>query len=796
MPPASAPPDWPSASRPSLVHNDEPPLHATFTPPKSAASADNILRLRRRSSDNSASSTNSKSSKNRYSLPGPVPEIPAQFLALGKRAEVSPVARDAHKSLSIPRHSSAPRGRPSTSGGDSRTSTPRGADAAAATPRARPKSLPPPPPRRVHHDTLQKLEGGSGRRKSFTMSLEGRSKGEDLFLELANDQVDAGESRRPASRSARISSRASFYSAHRSLPAQDALEDAMEPRSSSSGYILGERTSSRLKERSADLPRRADGLRNTVIHPSTLASDEGSVSSRKMSVQARRFSPAQDRATSFAERLRSPALQQYGVRRTSFGAAPAGSSAGRPTRLSSNLRQAPSDSPAEDSERKQSLPDSTSADSQTEDKVWDELDDLKSRIKKLGLTGNLPPTSGAVVSAGQSDRPRSATTAPTTIDSSPKHETADEKTKARAVQASASTETAKAAAATGQIDIVTHPLLRSALAKAKTLLNSALYRSLEATAADALQLASVASNAGPHGTTFSAASVINNGTVSDRHVRRKADTMCRNLTDLCLALCEGKHEAPTLTSSPIVVDSSMVNSPSIRYPRASLGSSDRASRLQSRPVSRLEARRTSIFGSQAGSTFGDSPSFGSGAEDVSAFEQESTPSHLRPPDPRPLGRASSRLQAVRQRHYDDSGEDDDPTIRPPSRAMTDFGARGKPGGSPRLPGQKASNPSLRNSLATRRSNLASYETNSELSRPDSLSSSDMPRRRFVDRSSASPVLEEESAGDEYGLPVISSLPKRRVTSLGQRLGSRQLAMGSEMGSRAMSLGQRRNVLVE
>jgi len=52
--------------------------------------------------------------------------------------------------------------------------------------------------------------------------------------------------------------------------------------------------------------------------------------------------------------------------------------------------------------------------------VWDELEDLKSRIHRLELTGKLPATSGAAMSHASNERPATATTTVTTMSSSPK----------------------------------------------------------------------------------------------------------------------------------------------------------------------------------------------------------------------------------------------------------------------------------------------------------------------------------------------------------------------------------------
>ncbi len=52
--------------------------------------------------------------------------------------------------------------------------------------------------------------------------------------------------------------------------------------------------------------------------------------------------------------------------------------------------------------------------------VWDELDDIKSRIHRLELTGKIPATSGAAMSRVSDERPPTATTTVTTISTSPK----------------------------------------------------------------------------------------------------------------------------------------------------------------------------------------------------------------------------------------------------------------------------------------------------------------------------------------------------------------------------------------
>ncbi|KAF4974320.1 hypothetical protein FDECE_18676, partial [Fusarium decemcellulare] len=157
--------------------------------------------------------------------------------------------------------------------------------------------------------------------------------------------------------------------------------------------------------------------------------------------------------------------------------------------------------------------------------VWDELDDLKSRIHRLELTGKLPSTSGAAVSRLSDERPPTATTTVTTMSSSPK----------RVANGNQNTDVASTTSSHRD----SHPILQSALAKSKVLLDAEVFRALESAANDAMALSSMMGTPGQPGPISSGASTIGSGTtVTDRQLRRKADSVCRSLTELCLALGE------------------------------------------------------------------------------------------------------------------------------------------------------------------------------------------------------------------------------------------------------------------
>lgn len=802
--------------------SDQPPA----APQASNSLHDRNSRLLRPATSDGRISTGTQKRHSLYEPVPAIPPIPARFLENGRPASVIVASpRRAHTddnlrraSTNFAQYSQPPDrrvARPSTSYGEFAANTKRarppppashssyGVSNDAGPPPAldtqkllspeiaRRKSSPSLPPQ-FHQQTLTQLEipraamngrTGAPRRQSRA------KKDEDLFMELAQDSSGVDDEVRPPSRSERAASRLS-HGKRRSLPAESMLNNASaERRPKSSGNIFG-RPASRIGEFPSDLQRHVERYRNTPSRGSFRPEDVVSTSGRSLSGRQQRFSAAPERSpmspSRFAERIRSPELPHYGRRRPSFGVAEAQSRQNRP---SNKAQDSQDESPADSSEPKRSNPDTASVES-TADTVWDELDDLKSRIKKLELTGKLPPTSGAAVSGSSSERPRTATTAPTTIDSSPKHE---RKPEVEPVQAQPPPENTVGGPSAANI----HPLLHAALAKAKQLLNATLYRSLEATASDALQLAAMTGSAGPQGTAFSAASIINGVTVSDRHVRRKADTMCRNLTDLCLALCDGKHEAPSITSSPITLNVPAQGSPSIRHSRSSLGPNEGPSRAnsQTRPMSRLEARRSSMLGIQA------SNSRDSGADDVSASEHESTPSQpAKQQELRRTSRTSSRLLNARLPRYEEASGDEDPTIRPPSRAMTDIGGSGlrtKPNGPRDFSPRAEPSPSLREALATRRANSGAHESNQHLSRV----SSDTSRRRFLEPSTPAVVEEEGSTGLEYHQASPSSAaaqPRRRITSLGQFSARRgaSAAAASEAPSRATSLQQRRHVVVE
>ncbi|KAJ5735086.1 uncharacterized protein N7483_000211 [Penicillium malachiteum] len=284
--------------------------------------------------------------------------------------------------------------------------------------------------------------------------------------------------------------------------------------------------------------------------------------------------------------------------------------------------------------------------------VWDELDDLKSRIRKLELTGKLPPSSQAAISGVANERPRTAATTITAMSTSPRHHR-------KASSPSAETE--------NTVQSQVHPLLQSALAKAKAVMSSDVYSALEVTITDALALSTMLGvNTAPSGSV----SVVNGGYTSpERYARRKADSVCRSLTELCLALTDEELKKSRSTSSdgPAPQSQRATNGksetellmPTPSYQRATSQEPEILALRQStgRIPSRLDARGASVAHPSPGSTIESKPA---------QSPDLSTP-------PSRLHRISTSLRNRRMPAEEDGAQTANPNSRSFSRAMTEIG---------------------------------------------------------------------------------------------------------------------------
>lgn len=387
--------------------------------------------------------------------------------------------------------------------------------------------------------------------------------------------------------------------------------------------------------------------------------------------------------------------------------------------------------------------------------VWDELDELKTRIRKIEMGGKIPATSGAVISQASADRPRTANTSATTVSSSPNQH---RKANTSPSESTIETQTPNSSKI--------HPLLRDALAKARQHISPAVYRVLEATAMEAITLAEMSGSAGPQGTLHSASSILGGTIVSDRQVRRKADNICRSLTELCIAMCDTKAavSSPALRLSAAPVSrrpSVQINgeSPTIRQ-SIEPESNTLSSVSPSRALSRIEARRTSML------------AVGQRESSQEPFDDRHTPSRLQ--------RAGTSLHRARESVDDD---DEEPILRAPSRAMTDFRAvraseknrfsnsRQYTSREP-LPGLQPS-PALQTTAALRR------PTVSGVPNENSLLFRDGHRRYDVNRE-ASPAYEKQMAGNLRARAQLGAARNPNRNSIGGI---------SELG-RSVSLGRR------
>ncbi|KAF2685982.1 hypothetical protein K458DRAFT_363507 [Lentithecium fluviatile CBS 122367] len=498
----------------------------------------------------------------------------------------------------------------------------------------------------------------NGRGATDTSAAEGGGHDADLFLHIAEDSASraaaadsAARSDRLRSRIARTTNRQSFPSGLHASPSQSS---PVTPNASRIPSAIDTKASSQYR-RASLLPSSTRSTREQS--PLTPANP---LETPRLRVQELSPKPSFSSRTKDAELSPKDFLAQLevGRRRPSYPDAtpPNRNGAYRPSNLHyysssrDNTRTAQVETPQEPATRVDGTESHGSTGPATS--VWDELDELKTRIRRIELGGKIPATSGAAVSQAIADRPRTANTSITTASSSPHQQ--------RKPNPSPSESTVGA-----PMPHKIHPLLGEALAKAKQHTSPAIYRVLEATASEALTLAEMTGSAGPQGTLQSASSILNGTSMPDRQVRRKADNICRSLTELCIALCDNKPSISspavrTTTNIPSRRPSVQINgeSPSVRQsiepesntlPRSSPSSA----------MSRIEARRVSMLA-------GGARAYGNARE---SSQEPSTPSQSN--IPMHLNRSGTSLFQSRRTANDD---DDDPTLRAPSRAMTDFRA--------------------------------------------------------------------------------------------------------------------------
>lgn len=219
--------------------------------------------------------------------------------------------------------------------------------------------------------------------------------------------------------------------------------------------------------------------------------------------------------------------------------------------------------------------------------VWDELEELKSRIHKLEVTGNTVGFGKGSDSSG--GRPRTATTTATTLSSSPRNNNISGQSPSASMVGNS-----------------VHPLLHQALSRTKPLIDPEVYKFLEATAKDAFAIVDIVGSNGTSGAVTSPPSSL------DRQVRRKIDSLCRSLTELSLALSEvathANQQIPATLPAPNQTPSgSFTSVDSYGSQRSHLSSIGRPMTREGGLESRLEERSATGLGLRNGrdSVLGD-----------------------------------------------------------------------------------------------------------------------------------------------------------------------------------------------
>ncbi|GAO13256.1 hypothetical protein UVI_02026020 [Ustilaginoidea virens] len=416
--------------------------------------------------------------------------------------------------------------------------------------------------------------------------------------------------------------------------------------------------------------------------------------------------------------------------------------------------------------------------------VWDELDDLKSRIHRLELTGKLPSTSGAAVSRLSDDRPATATTTVTTMSLSPKRQAAGQ-----ATEVSSTTACQKEA----------HPLLHAALFKSKPFLSPEVHQALESAANDAMALSSMMGAPGQPGPMSGAASTIGApGTLTDRQLRRKADSVCRSLTELCVALGDGLAQSNAPSTLPVMAQHDGPATPTVlkswsglpapRRPSVAEQGLPKSSSSSSSPrvLSKFEERRSLMLGgTSVPRTAGSAPTTpveGNPTRRSSLLIARTRRAAAEEPD---LGRTPTVLRSRRAgteepedgrqsslffRHRRGTvGEDGEGArFRPPSRAGTDVNmVRGQ--GRELVSGAHEGTSSPAPSALPRRRFLSTNLHSSRLAGP-SASSAASPRR-YADRPTGDADMDEGAGGSSLqrqGPPLSKGMVHARASSLSAR----------------------------
>lgn len=358
------------------------------------------------------------------------------------------------------------------------------------------------------------------------------------------------------------------------------------------------------------------------------------------------------------------------------------------------------------------------------------------------------------------------------------------------------------------------PILLSALSKTKGIVSPEVFGAIEAAATDALALTTMMGAPGQLGPISSGASTIGGvGSVTDRQLRRKADSICRSLTELCIALADEAgtikvpQSAPTprekelepLTSPtvakfsplptqrrPSTLTDSMASKPAVMSPRAPTSLEQRrltmltsttlpSPRYALAPSTPMESsgagRKTSLLLSRTRRAGTEEPEELAGRR--SSLLLRTRRAGTEEPEENKdtqQGRKTSLLVRSRKLSNDD---EDEPRFRVPSRAITE----------------------VNSFRSTRESNSQSQAPAAD---PNSLGSSALPRRRLVPSSLNARLVAPPtpSATPTRRYIVDRPTPDRETSSVVEKLvedrTQRQFSLGqTAMLNRTTSISSRR-----
>ncbi|KAI9672864.1 MAG: hypothetical protein M1831_000300 [Alyxoria varia] len=339
--------------------------------------------------------------------------------------------------------------------------------------------------------------------------------------------------------------------------------------------------------------------------------------------------------------------------------------------------------------------------------VWEELEELKSRIKHLEYGGGRSRPRGTSILRDQhNERPGT------------RHSQSE--TPRRELLSPVPTSLSRRGSNSGEL----HPLLRSAMMKTKSYLDPSSYQFLEGSAHDALELAAL-SRATCQENDSKDDDAFNELAMSQKRIVWKADNLCRNLTDYCISLNENYLNSPSNRRGTNSQSSSQEEASSpvtaVDHRRRLLERAEQlSSRVASRKMERGESRQSAQ--DQRGRT----------TRHISLAEDRTGAGSVL--DSRTLGRAATTNGHTNHNHnavdytHGGTGTGDDGTIRLPSRAATEVSRQNgtyTPTHSPRdlrlskdytsrhpLPERKNLSPTVRQVLTNNNNNSSSTSVNS------------------------------------------------------------------------------------